>query len=365
MIFSVLAQILSVVIDLLARGRHTEQAKDLEILVLRQQLRVLQRTQAHPPRPSRWEKLTLAVLTAKLKAAAKGVGHPWHQSLVLFTPETILRWHRDLVRRQWTFKRRETGGRPPIAAESTALILRLARENPSWGYSRIHGELCKLGDSVGRSTVRDVLKRQHVPSAPQRRQKGSTWRSFLTHHSQQILACDFFTVETAFLQRLYVFFFIELGTRRVHLAGCTAHPTAAWVVQQARQMSWAVQDGTVPVRFLIRDRDAKFVPGFDTVFRSEGVKIIRTPFRAPNANAFAERWVRSAREECLDHLLILGERHLHRVLREYVTFFNHRRPHQGLSQQCPTPLPSPPGTGPVRRVDVLGGIIHDYERRAA
>jgi transposase InsO family protein len=127
-----------------------------------------------------------------------------------------------------------------------------------------------------------------------------------------------------------VFFFIELGTRRVHLAGCTAHPTAAWVVQQARQMSWLIQDGDVLVRFLIRDRDTKFVPGFDTVFRSEGMEILRTPFRAPNANAFAERWVRSAREECLDHLLILGERHLQQVLRAYVTFFNTRRPHQGL-----------------------------------
>lgn len=140
---------------------------------------------------------------------------------------------------------------------------------------------------------------------------------------------------------------------------------AAWVVQQARQRSWPIQDGDLPIRFLIRDRDAKFVPGFDTVFRSEGVEIIRTPFRAPNANAFAERWIRSAREECLDHLLIFGERHLHRVLRAYVPFFNQRRPQQGLGQQCPVPLPQSPGTGAVHRMDILRGIIHDYERHAA
>jgi hypothetical protein len=365
MIFSVLAYILSRVVDLLTGGRRSEQAKDLDILLLRQQLRILQRTQMHPPRPTRWEKLTLAVLTGKLKDVAKKARYPWRHSVLLFTPETILRWHRDLVRRKWTFTHKRRGGRPRIDAACEELMLRLARENPSWGYSRIQGELTKLSHSAGRSTVRDVLTRQQVPPAPQRRQKGSTWRSFLTHHRQQTLACDFFTVETAFLPTLYAFFFIELGTRRVHMAGCTAHPSTAWVVQQARQMSWPIQDGDLPIRFLIRDRDAMFVPGFDTVFRGEGVAIIRTPVRAPNANAVAERWIRSAREECLDHLLILGERHLQRVLREYVTFFNQRRPHQGLGQQCPVPLSPSPDAGTVHRVDVLGGIIHDYERRAA
>jgi transposase InsO family protein len=307
----------------------------------------------------------LAVSTAKLKAVATGSTRPWRPSLVLFTPEAVLRWHRALVRRKWTFRQRRAAGRPRLGAELEELIVRLARENPSWGYSRIHGELGKLGHGLGRSTVRDVLTRQHVPPAPARRQKGSTWRQFLGHYRHQMLACDFFTVETAFLQTLYVFFFIELGTRRVHLAGCTAHPTAAWVVQQARQLSWQMQEGDLRVRFLIRDRDAKFVPGFDTVFRSEGIEIVRTPFRAPNANAVAERWVRSVRTECLDHLLILGERHLRRVLTEYVTFFNQRRPHQGLGQQCPVPLGPRLQSGTITRRDVLGGIIHDYEREAA
>src|SRR5919112_1968923 len=145
---------------------------------------------------------------------------------------------------------------------------------------------------------------------------------FLAHYQDQMLACDFFTVETAWLKTLYVLFFIELGTRRVHLAGCTRHPTAAWVTQQARQVSWSLQDGRLSVRFPIRDRDTKFSAAFDTVFRSEGATIVRTPYRAPNANAVAERWIRSAREECLDHLLILNEAHLRRVLTAYVIFYN-------------------------------------------
>jgi len=278
----------------------------------------------------------------------------------------LRRWPRDLVRWKWTFTQRRRGGRPRLDATRGDLILCLARENPSWGYNRIHGELGKLGYAVGRSTVHDVLKRQQVSSASQRRQKGSTWRTCLTQHSQQIFACDFFTVEPAFLQTLDVFFFLELSTRHVHhLAGCTAPLTAAWVVQQARQKSGSIPDGAVPTRFLIRDRDTKFVPGCDMVFRSEGVEVIRTPVRAANANAVAERWVRPAREECLDHLLILGERHLQRVLREDVTIFNQRRPPQGLGQQCPVSLPQAPPAGAVHRVDVLGGIIHDYERRAA
>ncbi len=180
-----------------------------------------------------------------------------------------------------------------------------------------------------------------------------------------MIACDFFTVETAWLKTLYVLFFIELSSRRVHLAGCTAKPTRAWVTQQARHLSWQLQDGTVPGRFLIHDRDTKFASTFDTVFTSEDVKIIRTPVRAPNANAFAERWVRSVREECLDRIFILNERHLHRVLRTYVAYYNHARPHQGIEQRCPIPLESAARDGPIERRDILGGVLHDYYRWAA
>ncbi len=180
-----------------------------------------------------------------------------------------------------------------------------------------------------------------------------------------MLACDFFTVETAWLRTIYVLFFLELGTRRVHFAGCTVHPTAAWVTQQARKMNWTLQEEGLPIRFLIHDRDTTFPASFDHVFASEDVTTIRTPFRSPTANAFAERWIRSVREECLDHVLIVGERHLHRVLKEYAAYFNHARPHQGIGQQIPAGDKRSIGEGPVRCRDVLGGIIHDYYREAA
>lgn len=180
-----------------------------------------------------------------------------------------------------------------------------------------------------------------------------------------MLACDFFTVETAWLKTIYVFFFIELGSRRIHFAGCTSHPTAVWVTQQARQLTWTLQDEKMPIRFLIRDRDAKFTASFDRVFVDEGVEIIRTPYRAPRANAFAERWIRSVRGECVDRLLIVGERHLGRVMKEYIAYYNKARPHQGIEQRCPVPMDSGVREGPVKCRDVLGGIVHDYYREAA
>jgi len=210
-----------------------------------------------------------------------------------------------------------------------------------------------------------VLKRRWVPPAPRHRERGDTWRRFLSRHRDAVLACDFFTVETVFLKTLYALFFLEIGTRRVHFAGCTAHPTAAWVTQRARDLAWTLHEGGPPVRYLIHDRDAKFPPSFDMVFAAEGVEVIRTPYRAPNANAYAERWVRSARAECLDHLLIVGEAHLRRVLTEYVAFYNEARPHQGLDQRCPVALPAPVPDGPVRCRGRLGGLLHDYYREAA
>jgi putative transposase len=275
----------------------------------------------------------------------------------------VLTWHRELVRRKWTYRRRQGGGRPPIAAVES-LLLRLARENPRWGDGRLQGELAKLGHAVSASAVRAALRRHRVPPAPQR-QRTTTWREFIRHHKGQLLACDFFTVETLFMKTLRVLFFLEVGTRRVHLAGCTAHPTAAWVTQQARQLAWTLQEAGVSPRFLIRDCDAKFPPAFDTVFAAEGVQVVRTPYRAPKANAFAERWVRSVRAECLDHLLVVNEAHLGRVLAGYVAHYNQARPHRGLDQQTPIPhVPSEP-IGAVLRRDVLGGLIHEYDCEAA
>ena len=365
MIFSVLAQLVGLLLDLGRLRMRTDQSKDIEILLLRRQLAILRRTQARPPRLTRGEKLALAVLAARLRRLCGGARARLDACLLLFKPDTILRWHRDLVRRKWTFRCQPRTGRPPTSPELGELILRLAEENPLWGYSRIHGELAKLGHRVGRSTVRDLLKRRHVPPAPERERRGSTWRQFLARHRHQIVACDFFTCETLFLKTVYVLFFIELGTRRVHLAGCTAHPTAAWVTQQARNLAWQIRDGALPCRFLIRDRDAKFPAGFDAVIRSEGVEIVRTPYRSPRANAVAERWVGTARRECLDQLLILSERHLRRVLTAFVAYYNERRPHQGLQQQCPVPLAPDSGDGRIARRDVLTGIIHDYYREAA
>jgi putative transposase len=365
MFYLVLAQIAALLLDLFALTRRTDPEKDLEILLLRQQLRILQRHHPTPPRLARWEKLGLAVLAAKLTGLGPRARANLNEVLLLFQPDTVLKWHRELVRRKWTFTNRRTGGRPATDPELQTLLLRLAQENPSWGYSRLQGELLKLGYALGRSTVRDILKRQQVPPAPKRTKHGGSWRTFLGHYGQQMLACDFFTVETAWLQTPYVFFFIELGSRRVHFAGCTAHPTAEWVTQQARQLTWTWPDAQRPIRFLIRDRDAKFTARFDTVFAAEAVAIIRTPYRAPRANTFAECWMRSVREECLDRLLILNQAHLRRVMKEYVAYYNRARPHQGLEQRCPIPIASADRDGPVKCRDVLGGIIHDYQREAA
>ena len=365
MVWATLAHLTGFVVDLIVGTRRVEHAKDLEIALLRHQLRLLQRRSRRPPRLSPWEKLTLVVLATRLGRLTTSPRATLARAVLLVQPETVLRWHRELVRRKWTYRRERAGGRPPIAAEVEALLLRLARENPRWGYGRLQGALAKLGHTLGRSTIRDVLKRRRVPPAPRPSRGASTWCQFLARHRDGVLACDFFTVEPLFLRTLYALFFIELGTRRVHLAGCTAHPTAAWVTQQARQVRWQLQEHGQPMRLLLRDRDAKFPPSFDTVFAAEGVAVIRTPYRAPNANAHAERWIRSLRAECLDHLLLASEAHLRRVLADYVAFYNEARPHQGLEQRCPVALPAPVRDGPVRRRDRLGGLLRDDYREAA
>jgi transposase InsO family protein len=221
-----------------------------------------------------------------------------------------------------------------------------------------------MGHRISRATIRRVLRRHALPPAP--RCGRTTWRAFVAQHRDQLLACDFFTVDTLFLQRLYVLVFIELGSRRLHLAGCTATPDAAWVTQQARQLAWQLQDRDgQPLRFLIRDRDGKFPASFDTVFDSEGLAVVKTPPRTPNANAVAERVVSSIRAECLDHVLIVNRVHLRSVLAEYEAYYNHRRPHQGRDQEPPVSLAAAP-TKPVDPAQiwcrpVLGGLINDYD----
>ncbi len=301
-----------------------DREKDIEIMLRRQQLRIVERRQPRGPRLERWEKLPLVALTARLRAETTQWRERLSLTMLLFKPDTVLKWHRQLVRRKWTFGQPSKGGRPRIEPEIESWIVRLVKENP--------------------------------------------WGTFLNHYKQQMLACDFFTVETVWLQTLYVLFFIELGTRRVYLAGITEHPNSVWVTQQARQLTWqllADRSGAEPLHFLIHDHDTKFSTAFDTVFVAEEMEIVGTPPRAPQANAFAERWVRTVRTECLDQVLILDQHHLKHVLVEYIEFYNHSRPHQGLNQNIPMVLPTSVMDNPIGRHDVLGGIIHDYHRRAA
>ncbi len=353
MFWSLCYVVLRRVLQLAALRFRSKEFKELEIVVLRHELAVLRRQVTRlEPRPA--DRVFLAAASRLLPRTS------WRSFVV--TPTTLLRWHRRLVARRWTYP--GPVGRPPIGGELRELVLRLARENPRWGYQRIVGELAGLGFAVSATTVRKLLKDAGLGPAGER--SGLSWRDFLRAQAHSMLAVDFFTVETVCLQRLYVLFFIELGSRRVHLAGCTANPSGAWVTQQARQLAWGLAERSTPVRFLIRDRDSKFTHQFDALFRSEGIEIIRTPVRAPKANAVAERFVLTVRSECLDWLLILNRRHLERVLRTFVDHYNRHRPHRALNltppdQERPTlRLVNSSGWDRVERRDRLGGLIHEY-----
>jgi putative transposase len=334
-------------------------ARDLELLALRHEVRVLRRrTQRTAWRPG--DRLVLAALSRCLPRAC------WPAFPV--RPATLLHWHRELVRRKWAaFARRRGRGRPPLPIASRNLILQLAQENPRWGYQRIRGELLKLGHRVSATTIRSLLRRHGIPPAPRR--AGLSWRAFLRAHAAGVLACDFFTVETIRLRTVFVLFFIELHTRRLFVVGCTEHPSAAWVTQQARHLAWQLEDESQRPTLLIRDRDAKFPSAFDTVFRAQNVRVVRTPPQAPRANAVAERWAGTVRRECLDWVLIFGRRHLEQVLEEYVAHYNTARPHRALQLRAPLacgqPAQLPAGPERVIRRDRLGGLIHEYELVAA
>jgi transposase InsO family protein len=339
------------------RRDRDDGAKDLEILVLRHQLRVLQRTAGRPQ---------LKPFDRVLLAAASRVLPRDRWVAFLVTPATLLRWHRELVRRKWTYRRTGRPGRPPIDPEVRALILRLAQENPSWGCVRIQGELRKLGIRVGATTIRTLLRTARAGPAPRR--SGPTWAEFLRAQAEGIIACDFFTVETAWLRTLYVLVFIELGSRRIHLSPSTVHPDSAWVTQQARNLALRLDARTTPARFLIRDRDTKFSRSFDAVLRSEGIRVIRTPIQAPNANAYAERVIETLRAECLDWTLVWGRGHLDLTLRTYAEHYNRQRPHRALGLAPPLAAAGQPiAVDPrdVRRRDMLGGLVHEYHGAAA
>jgi transposase len=337
----------------LVAGGSAAAALEVENAVLRHQLSVLRRTVKRPELRRR-DRVVLA--------AASSLVPRERWSTFVVSPQTLLRWQRELVRRKWTYRRRRAG-RPSLDPERRELVMRLARENPRWGCVRIQGELRKLGIRIGATTIRTLLRRHGLGPAPRR--NGSSWAEFLRAQAEGVLACDFFTVETVWLRTLYVLFWIEHGSRRVHLAGVTANPDCAWVTQQARNL--AIDERLETVRFLIHDRDAKFCGAFDAIIRSESVRVLETPLRAPRANAVAERWVRTVRNECLDHLLIVGRRHLEQVLAAYLAHYNGERPHRSLALAAPAGQPpaargSPPPQ--IRRRDVLGGLIHEYAAAA-
>ncbi|MGH2546541.1 MAG: integrase core domain-containing protein [Actinomycetota bacterium] len=339
-------------LQLLALARRSEGDKDLEIVVLRHELAVLRRQVKRP---------VFRSSDRAFLAAAGGALSRTRWGAFLVRPDTLLRWHRSLVARKWTRPHRRPG-RPALDSQVRQMILRLARENPRWGYVRIRGELLKFGVKVSATTIATLIRRYGLGPAPRR---GPTWGEFLRAQARGIIACDFFTVETIRLKTLYVLVWMELATRRVHLAGATANPDSGWVTQRARNLAMDLQEEARTVKFLIHDRDAKFSGSFDEVFRSEGIRVIRTPIKAPNANASCERWVGTARAECLDWVLILGRRHLERVLRTYIGHYNQSRPHRGLGLLTPTGDRPPPETDTmpedIRRRDVLGGLIHEYE----
>ncbi|TCJ32099.1 integrase [Parafrankia sp. BMG5.11] len=354
MVWSLLHALTRNALGLMLLHVRGDTAKDVELLVLRHQVAVLRR-QVHRPTLEPADRLILAALSRLLPRSS------WGSFFV--TPATVLRWHRDLLARKRTYPRKSPG-RPPVRREIRELVLRLARENPTWGHRRIQGELAGLGYPVGVATVWRIPHRAGIDPAPRR--ADTSWRTFLRTQTSGLLACDFFTVDTASLQRIYVFFVVDHATRHVHVLGVTKHPTAAWVTQQARNLLMNLEEHRHRFQFLIRDRDAKFTASVDAAFAGADIDVVRTPPQAPQANAIAERWAGTARRECTDRLLVLSERHLTSVLTSYAEHFNTHRPHRSLGQHPPDPPPAvaPTPGSTVRRTRILDGLINEYRNAA-
>jgi putative transposase len=343
-------------VSLLGLSRRECWWKDAEILMLRHQLAVAERERPRAHSRLTWlDRAWLALLAGTVPAERLAAMR------LVVTPGTILRWQRDIVRRRWA-RRLRRYGRPATHRKVRSVTLRLARENESWGYRRIHGELAVLGITVAPSTVWRILKDAGISPAPRR--DGPGWAEFLRSQAQGILALDFFTVDLLNGTKVYVLAVIEHGTRRIRVLGATGNPVQSWVVQQARNLLMDLEDAGMSVKFVLHDRDASFTAAFDAVFQAAGARVIRSAIQAPRMNSIMERWVGSCQRELLDRTLIRNPRHLLTVLREYEDFYNTHRPHRTLNQAAPL-RPLPDGVTDldhfrVGRRDRAGGVIHEY-----
>ncbi|AHH98645.1 integrase core domain-containing protein [Kutzneria albida] len=332
-------------------------AKDAELMVLRHENAVLRRQVKGRIRYEPVDRFWLAALSSLLPR------HCW-SSVFPITPGTLLAWHRRLIARKWDFTaRRRHAGRPSTATAVRTLVLRLARENPRWGHRRIQRELARLGHPIAPSTVWTILKAAGIDPAPRR--TGPTWREFLTAQAEGIIAADFFHVDTITGRRLYALAFLEHHTRKLHITGVTAHPTAQWVTQQARNLAGDLGNRVESLRFLLRDRDSKYTASFDAVFEAEEMKVLLSAPQAPRMNAHCERVIGTIRREVLDHVLTMNEAHAGRVLAAYRDHYNRHRPHRSRNQRPPDAQeqsPAGPGSKVSRllRTRVLGGVINEY-----
>ncbi|MGW7007027.1 integrase core domain-containing protein [Streptomyces sp. NPDC054933] len=342
----------------------SDREKDTEILALRHQITVLERQLGGARvKFGPEDRAFLAALLAPLPRQIL------RQLRLLVRPDTVLRWHRDLMKQRHarTCKPKRSG-RPPTVRSIRALILRLVRENPSWGYRRVHGELATLGITIAASTVWEILQTEGIDPAPNR--SATTWADFLRSQADAPLACDFIETITLTGQRQYILAAIEHTTRRIRILGTTAHPTADWVAQAARNLVMDLEDAQATVRYLIRDRDAKFPALFDQILADAGIEAVLTGIRIPRMNAIMERWVQTCRHELLDRTLIWNEHHLRHVLHQFEQHHNTHRPHQAMNQAAPlraAPKPLDPGQITrldIRRTDRLGGVIHEYRHAA-
>jgi transposase len=337
-------------------SRREDARKTAEILILRHQVAILQRHQARRPNLTWADRALLATLSGVIPRARR------QRLRLLVTPDTIMRWHRDIVRRRWAARSmRGRSGRPATRRNIKALVLRLARENPEWGYRRIHGELAGLGIKVAASTVWEILKTNGT--GPARRGTGPTWSPFLRSRAEAILACDFFTVDLLDGTQAYVLAVIEHATRRIRILGVTLHPTGAWTAQQARNLLMDLGEQAHRVKFMIRDRGSNFTAAFDAILAGAGIRTVLCNVRTPRMNAIAERWIGGCRRELLDRTLVWNQHHLRRILRQYETHHNQHRPHRSLHGAAPLkPLPEPVDLEQhrVRRHTRVGGQINEY-----